>query len=754
MGNILQGATKLRGLLCSLFTGLGIFCACAQTSSLHDLHFEKIPTRWEEGIPLGNGIMGAIVWQNEQGKLRISLDRADLWDLRPVPEMLDTHRFRSNWVAEKLRENQYEEVQQQFDLPYERDPGPTRIPAAALEFSFQRTQPVSVRLCLKEALCVVDFLFGERLYVFLHAEQATGHWRFENRNNDPITVQLLTPRYAAESAAGANSVEGQGLGRLGYRQGTLTKQEQSLHYVQPGWGGFYYEVALCWRTTHEAQEGAWSISAHYPDQSIQAAAPSRIQSEQSIDFQYNFDQHRRWWTNFWSKSAIRLPDAMLEKQWYLEQYKLGAASRRGAPPVSLQAVWTADNGNLPPWKGDFHNDLNTQMSYWSAYGANHVEEARAFTDWLWDIMPAARRYTRQFFGTKGGINVPGVCTLRGEPMGGWIQYAFSPTVSAWLSQHFWQDWEYTQDQDYYRQKVEPWIKEAGIFLMEYGLTADSNGQYQFELPLSASPEIGDNSPEAYFQRMSNYDRALCRYLVDINNKIAFRNQDADWQAADFWLAMMELMPPLDADSTGLTIAPGHPLENSHRHFSHLMAIYPLGLLHFERDSALMRRSLRHLEKTGTDWWTGYSYAWMGCLQARMRDGERARYYLSSFARAFCSPNSFHLNGDQSKTGLSKFEYGPFTLEGNFAFAAGIQEMLLQHYDGVLRVFPAIPSDWKDLQFENLRVEGAFLVSARMSAGKVEQMEVFSEKGGRLRLFNPKSGKIEEIDMSPGSRRLF
>lgn len=180
-----------------------------------------------------------------------------------------------------------------------------------------------------------------------------------------------------------------------------------------------------------------------------------------------------------------------------------------------------------------------------------------------------------------------------------------------------------------------------------------------------------------------------------------------------------------------------------------MAIYPLGLLQFERDSALMTRSVRHLERLGTSEWTGYSYAWMGCLEARLRDGHRARQYLHDFARAFCLPNSFHVNGDQTKSGLSNLQYRPFTLEGNFAFAAGVQEMLLQSYEDVLRVFPAVPTDWKDVSFENLRAEGAFLVSARMEKGRVVHLTILSEKGGELKIFNPKTVREERYQTTKG-----
>jgi alpha-L-fucosidase 2 len=76
------------------------------------------------------------------------------------------------------------------------------------------------------------------------------------------------------------------------------------------------------------------------------------------------------------------------------------------------------------------------------------------------------------------------------------------------------------------------------------------------------------------------------------------------------------------------------------------------------------------------------------------------------------------------------------LEGNFAFAAGVQEMLLQSQGGVVRVFPAVPDDWKEVSFKNLRAEGAFLVSANIQNGKTRRVEVFSEKGGDLNIQLP------------------
>lgn len=170
---------------------------------------------------------------------------------------------------------------------------------------------------------------------------------------------------------------------------------------------------------------------------------------------------------------------------------------------------------------------------------------------------------------------------------------------------------------------------------------------------------------------------------------------------------------------------------------------------------------------GPDWWCGYSYSWLGNIKARAFDGDGAAEALRIFARDFCLPNSFHVNGDQSGTGKSKMTYRPFTLEGNFAFAAGIQEMLLQSHSGIVRIFPAIPEEWQQVSFNSLRTEGAFLISSSMDKGEIVNIDIESEKGGELRIFNPFNNKsfkcsvpykliddIFIIDTKPGDGIIF
>jgi alpha-L-fucosidase 2 len=444
--------------------------------------------------------------------------------------------------------------------------------------------------------------------------------------------------------------------------------------------------------------------------------------------------HSKWWKNFWNKSSIVIPDTVLEKQWYREKYKFGSTARKGAPPILLQGVWTADNGRLPPWKGDYHHDLNTEMSYWSAYTSNHLEEAESLLDHLDENKNNYRRYTKLFF-KSDGVAVPGVSTLNGTEMGGWIQYALSPTVSAWLAQHYYWQWRYGMDKNFLQQRAYPWFKEVARHLEQITIV---NQHGIRGLPLSSSPEINNNSINAWFLETTNYDLALMKFVFSKAAELA--NELQLKQEAEHYSKILRQFGEYAISKTNeLMYSPGVSYKESHRHFSHAMAIHPLAMIKWEDGQEarnIIQGTIRLLDSIGPDNWNGYSYSWLANFKARAKDGEGAAQALKIFASAFCSVNSFHVNGDQTKSGYSKRTYRPFTLEGNFGFAAGLQEMLLQSYSGYIEIMPAVPGFWKDVSFEKLRAEGAFLVSAKKQEGIITEIKIASEKGGQAKLKLP------------------
>ena len=87
-----------------LFLLVLLFSGCNKqkisvSKSPHNLSFNNLADSWDEAIPLGNGILGELVWR-KGNILRFSLDRADLWDLRPITN-LESPDWKYSWVFEQ-----------------------------------------------------------------------------------------------------------------------------------------------------------------------------------------------------------------------------------------------------------------------------------------------------------------------------------------------------------------------------------------------------------------------------------------------------------------------------------------------------------------------------------------------------------------------------------------------------------------------------------------------------------------------------
>lgn len=719
-------------------------CLEQETAIKHGLHFSTLPNRWDEAVPLGNGIMGALVYQKD-GKLRLALDRADLWDLRPVKEF-NGPKYSYKAICEAVDKKDMKPIYEVIDARTQKDIAPTKLPAGALEFAIgQLGEVTSVELDVMTAICTITWKNGTKGYFFTNAVDKKGYFRFVHLP-EKIAVNLQSPSFELKEG---EKEQHNSLSRLGYKNGKIVNKENHINYRQKVYGDVSYETELKWEYIDDStMEGVFCITTDGTWYSESLPAGKQMKNH-TKDFSTARKEHTEWWKQYWQQCEINLPDKVLERQWYLEMYKFGAASRKDAPPICLQAVWTADNGQTPPWRGDFHNDLNTQLSYWPGYASNHLEESSVFTDWLWKIKENSQAYTRQFFDVEG-LNVPCISTLDGRNLGGWNQYSHSPTAVGWLVHHFYLQWQYSADEVFLKEQAYPWVKEAARFFENISVI-NKNGKRQ--LPISSSPEINDNDWNAWFKETTNYDLACIRFTnkaaADMAEALGLKKE------AKHWKSQNEEWPDFAVDSTGLTIAPNYPLAYSHRHLSNMLAIHPFGLLDISQGKEmekLIKRSIHHTEEMGVNGWCGYTYSWLANFHARVFNGDAAARALHIFIKAFCSPNSFHLNGDQLKKGYSGLTYRPFTLEGNFACASAIQEMLLQSHTGVIKVFPAIPESWQNASFRNMRAMGAFLITASYKDGKVEYIKVQSEKGGKLKIFNPFTKKVEEVEMKTGETK--
>ncbi|WP_018758333.1 glycosyl hydrolase family 95 catalytic domain-containing protein [Paenibacillus terrigena] len=705
----------------------------------YDLLFEQPIARWDEALPLGNGLTGCLLWGNG-APLRFSLDRGDLWDLRLAPEVHEVG-FTYAEMIDCVKRGDQEGLLNRFDRIYEKYPYPTKLPAGRLELNFrQPADQIISNLVLQEACANIEMTFGDRTVTvssYLHAVNGLGYIRIVGDPEAAGRLDIVPPDYVgAQQDDNANLVFHSSLTRLGYPAASQHAEGHVRWFHQHTAHELEYAIVVAEGHSAAGERIAvYTVATNHDGMDWLEMAKRKTASALETGYDAAFVEHVEWWARYWAQSSITLPDEEAEKMWVLNNYLFGSCSRKGAPPMPLQGVWTADEGKLPPWKGDYHHDLNTQLSYWHYLKANHLEEGESFIDFLWNLRPEARRFAERFYDAPG-INLPSVMTLTGGAMGGWPMYSLSITNQIWLCQAFDHYWLSTGNQEFLRDKAYVYFRETAECVQRW-LVPGEDGKLR--LPLSSSPEFHDNRLEAWLDPMSNYDLSLLIYLFRRLRDMAGQLDYAD--DAEQWADVLENLPELASNKDGvLMINLKESLTESHRHFSHMMSIFPLKLLNRNastRDRDIVDKTISHLEVLGKGQWVGYSFAWAAAMYAWQGNGEAALYHLQQMWRYTCSPNGFHLNGDYKHAGVCMFHYRPFTLEGNFAAVSALQDMLLQVDEGTIRVFPAIPAAWADrtAEFRDFRGEMGVLLSARLSGGKLDYIKLRAERGGSFRVQN-------------------
>jgi alpha-L-fucosidase 2 len=689
---------------------------------------------WDEAIPLGNGLMGGLVW-GENNILRLSLDRGDLWDERPSKHRVEVHD-RFNWATMQrlVAEDRMAEFNDIFDSNYDYDGPPTKLPAGRLEIAIDSSQSVEAfELSLATAEAIARLNDGGEIRAFISAAKV----------REPVAVlRIPGPALKDLRLRPPDSVT-----KLRYPPAQPGEAGGLRWFEQQGADGFAYAVCAGWKRAGDSTLVAVTVATRADGKSPLAIARARVQAALKAGYDKLAAPHIAWWAGFWARSSLTVPEPRILQQYCLVRYFYGAASRRGAPPMPLQGVWSADAGSLPPWKGDYHNDLNTQMTYIAYRTSGDFDEGACFLDYLWDLLPTFRKFAREFYDAPGAA-VPGVMSLAGQPLGGWGQYSLSPTMGAWNAQLFYLHWRHTGDRAFLRDRAYPFCREIGTCLCAL-LKPGPDGLLR--LPLSSSPEIFDNTRRAFLKPNSNYDLASMKMLFLALAEMAAATGDvrasADWATTAKQLGGFHTNP-----DDALLLDENTPLPGSHRHLSHLIPLYPFNLITTDgapREQQIIAASLADWDKAGTRAWCGYSFSWMACMLARVGDAEGALRNLDIFVRAFTLRNGFHANGDQTGSGFSDSTYRPFTLEGNFLAMEAVHEMLLQSWSaapgpgsaGIIRLFPATPWRWHNASFENLRAEGGHKVSARRENNVTTWFRIVPGRDGLIRLRDNFGGRV-------------
>ncbi len=741
-------STPIRFLPALLAAAAALFAA--EPGASWRFQFAHSLPRWKDGLPVGNGRLGAQVW-GSGSKLFLTLDRGDIWDLRYQPNRNAGFSYRR--LQELVHARNAQAIQREMtpDVSPLADLTPTRISIGRLEIGLPAETTVeSAELDMQ--LAEVRWRLRVRGRPVRYRVLAAG-----DPNVLVVTLDGLsgwTPEVKLAALGAINPNLGK---KLGYPEPLAGKDTSFEWTVQPMPESG--KVATVWTTRTAAAQ--WTLLLTIPPQDEAdpvAAGRKTLESAASHGVDALIAAHRRWWHERWERSTVHLPDADLERLWINGIYKLASSSWRGAP-ANLQGLWPPD-GEIPPWRGDYHCDMNVQETYWPAYSSNQLDLVEPLNRWTFDrVIPEAEKLTRQFFGVDGAW-VGTALDVKGRLLGGvsnWMTVQYWLGGGAWMGQHLWWYYAYSQDREYLRNRAYPTLQKLLLFY-ENILAKGADGY--LHVPLSSSPEYFSNDLEAWTSDPT-CDLALIRNLIRYTIRAAETlGVDADKRAR--WQSIEARLAPYPADRSGLKVQPDAAYTRSHRHPMHLFAIFPgedLNVEGSDADRQLIDRSIREWIFRGTGEWTGWSYPYGSLIASRVRRPNQALSLLEIYRKAYIWPNGFHVNGDYKKYGFSFYSYEPFTEEAECAFTSAVNEMLLQSWGGRIRIFPSVPDDWKNLSFRDLRAQGGVLVSGTIRDGEIVSAVLHSEQPAEVKVVWPlgyvapgKPFEERTVRLAPGERR--
>lgn len=694
----------------------------------YNISYKNKINNWDEGLPLGSGKLGCLIYGDDT--LRFALDRVDLWDNRPTPATLEKE-FNYNHLKELVASNaesDWKEFNRMFNEVTLNTPYPSKITAGRFELNFDKKLERKIfSVDIRTAIATIKVGDTQSIETFVSAAKHVGIAKI----NGGFSLDIHIPEYISKS---------ENEGGLNYPKAQIKEENNFIWFSQQTFTEFEYGIIIYRKQIEDTSYLYYTIATNNDSDNFIDESKKQLIQIANEEYDKLKEEHIAYWKKYWKQSKISIEDRNLEKLYYRSWYIFASCSRKGFYPMPLQGVWTADDDMLPPWKGDYHYDTNIQLSYQSYLKANHLEEGEVLLDYLWGLKSTFEKYAKEFYDVEG-LLIPATATLLGKPIGGWAHYAFSPTMTIWAIQSFDEYYLYTGDEIFFKNKVYPLFKEVGVAI--YQLLEERNGKLY--LPLSSSPEIFDDTRKAYLKPNSNFDLALMRYLyqrlICFSEKMGESSEDYKIilsKLDDIAIRDLRQLPPgRNYDGFSVMLNSEYPLEESHRHFSHLMCLYPLHLINYdtEKNKLIYEGSIEELERFGTGRWVGYSFAMCAQIYAMAYKGNSAYKKLQDFENGFVAENGFHLNGDFKNYGYSSFHYRPFTLEALYGYCDAIHEMLLQDHQGYIHLFPAIPDKWSNISFTNLRSQSGVLISAKMKNKVIKSITLKTKTNIEVKIKN-------------------
>ena len=655
----------------------------------HDLIWEELPLQWNEGAFTGNGQVGMMIYATlKDNRIDFHIGRQDVTDHRKAPDKKTS----------------------------------LSVEGAEIREDFPR---LSIgRIALRPAGKILSGTMRQDL------------WNAEIRGTivtdlGEITIRAVTPYDRMLNIVEVTSTEKKSGRYVPYRWEFLRgnanaprtqthphEHDNWSHYVPNPPAEFIEKdgVSLCvqpllaggdfasaWIEKPGSGEGQSTLLLSTANEiplsgrSAQVAAET-VREAELLDTEELLKPHRKWWHSFFQKSFLSIPDGRMESFYWIQLYKMGTSSRPDAPAVDLFGPYF----RISQWGGHWWN-LNVQLTYWLVYPANHLELGENLITTIDDNFDALLRkaVNATFTGVHWGLKL---------------------SDFTWLMHNYWLQYSYDGDWQSLREK---WVPKAIKIADAYHEILVKGEDGKLHIPPMASPEyIAKDGNRLY--KNNSYSLALIRWLLNSLIEVGDKT-GTEIPRMETWKYILDNLVDFPVDENGLMIGSDQSVDQSHRHYSHLLALYPLFQLNPDSpaDSLLVDSSVDHWHKIddGKNL-SGYSFTGAASLYAALGRGDDALPNIQRFLTGDIGwigrfmPNTFYAETHGKSP----------CFESPMSAASAIAELLLQSWGGKIRVFPAMPSSWEQASFHQMRGQGGFLVSASRDNSKTSWVQVKSLRG--------------------------
>lgn len=715
----------LKGLTILLFSILPIISCTTKTEfkkdinwpefmSRHNMVWERLPMEFREAPWTGNGLIGSMVWyEEERNMIRMQVFRSDVHDHGPFTQ------GNAGVVRGRFQIGSF----------YLKPEG--KITGCNLRLDIWNAKLAGTIITDKGEISINHFSHTSDLIISTTIKPTEGeqncHWIWEpakaatTRSNYAATPERIEPVRKGYRSQGDWITEVYDADANGEPEISKINEvdvcRQTLKY-----GG---EHSTAWQEiTYNGQRTLLvSITKNYPeekDNSAVEAAKNIEVTKTKLDahFEKWEKEHVEWWHNYYKRSFVSLNDTRVETVYWTQIYKMACTTRHNLPMMDTAGLWQTPS----PWPY-ITWDLNVQLCYWLPVASNHIETIGVslinhLDKWKDNLIKNVEPVEWQEDAAFVPVSTAMDC-YQPRFVDGRFYSAETGGNLTWAMHNCYMMYEATQDKKMLREQIYPLLKRAVNYQFHI-LHKWEDGSYGF---------VNTGCPEFGSADNCNYELSIFRWGCQTLLEISYILQIDDPLIPKWKDALEHLVEYPYDNETGYRVGSNQAFDKGHRHYSHLLQIYPFYLVNIEQEGEKerMQKSINHFFETNYDAYkktgqwgvlAGYSRTGLSSMNSAIGEGEEALLHLNEFIdynHNIVLPNGLYC------------ESGP-VLETPLSAGQSVLDMLIQSWGDKIRVFPSLPKDWTDLCFDNLRTKGAFLVSAKRKNGKTQFVKIKSLAG--------------------------